>query len=85
MALEKLIMDEITANRKALKEALDTLGGSYLLAQIDERIRLGWDEFIALPVAQKTSKAAFNYQARYDVLKDLRHWISQEIDLADAQ
>jgi len=72
-------MDEIEDKRKALKAAINTLGVAYLVSHIKEQMQDGVDKFIQLPVAQKTSKASFNFQARYDVLKNLLDWIDTEI------
>jgi hypothetical protein len=60
---------------------LESPGGRILLNHIEEEIADGWNSFIALPVAQKTNKAAFNHQARYDVLKNLKEWIYSEISV----
>ena len=70
-------------DRKQKAEYLDAMihspGGDILFKRIDEMIIEGWDSFIKMPVAQKTSKLAFNYQARYEVLKSLREWVLDEI------
>ena len=54
-------------------------GGRILIERINEQIREGWDEFIKLPVSEKTGKAAFNFQAKYEVLRNLKTWIDDEI------
>jgi len=72
---------EIRANQ--LKSMMESPGGVILFKHIEEEMKDGWDEFIGLPVAQKTSKAAFNYQARYEVLTNLKAWIESEIKLGD--
>lgn len=66
-----------------LRDMMASPGGRILIAHIDEEIKTGWDEFIKMPVAQKTNKAAYNYQARYDVLKNLKEWIDSEIRLGE--
>jgi hypothetical protein len=72
-------MDELEQNRADLRDIINSPGGRYLLNHIQEQSKDGWDKFIALPVAQKTSKEAFNCQARYEVLKHLVEWIKSEI------
>lgn len=62
-----------------LQELLDSEGGIILMRHVEEEIKDGWEKFIALPVNQKTSKAAYNYQAKYEVLRDLKDWISSTI------
>ena len=76
-------MDPITQNRIDLKAVVYSPGGKYLLAHIEEEIVAGWEKFIALPVEKKTSKASYDAQARYKVLKDLRDWIDTESKMAD--
>ena len=68
-------------NAGFLKEVIESEGGKLILSHINEEIRDGWEKFIALPALQKTGKQALNYQARYDVLKDLKDWIASEIKL----
>ncbi len=60
---------------------LDSDGGQVLLKHIDSEIKDGWDRFIDLPVDKKTSKSAYDHQARYKVLRDLKDWIASEIKL----
>ena len=67
----------------ALKELISSKGGEILLTHIQDEIKYGWDEFIALPVDQKTSKIAFAYQAKYQELKGIKEWIDKEIQLCD--
>jgi len=43
----------------------------------------GWKNFIKLPVAQKTSKASFNEQAKYEVMQKLLDEIETEIGLLE--
>ena len=74
---------ELDINREDLKGAICSPGGEYLLHHIDDQIKEGWEKFIALPVAQKTSKAAFNSQAQYEVLKRLKDWIESECKMVD--
>lgn len=66
-----------------LQSLLDSPGGELLFKHIDEEIKDGWEQFIALPVLQKTSKHALNQQARYDVLKGIKEWIKSEIKLGE--
>lgn len=66
-----------------LRDMMASPGGRILIAHIDEEIKTGWEQFISMPVAQKTSKAAFNYQAKYDVLKNLKEWIDSEIRIGE--
>ena len=66
-----------------LKAVIESPGGQIIFNHIDDEMKAGWDEFISLPVAQKTSKAAFNYQARYEVLRNLKDWIDGEIRLGE--
>ena len=64
----------------ALQWMVNECDGFKLLAvEIEDRIRLGWEKFIDLPVGQKTGKKALEHQAAYRVLKDLREWIDEEI------
>lgn len=65
-----------------LRSMLTSPGGQIFFKHIDEEIVSGWDEFIKLPVAEKTNKAAFNYQAKYEALKNLKAWIEDEIRIA---
>lgn len=74
-------MDELEQKRSDLRDIIHSPGGDYLISHIKEQSRDGWDKFIALPVAQKTSKEAFNCQARYEVLKHLLEWIDSEIKM----
>jgi hypothetical protein len=74
--------DEREQNAAYLESMLFSPGGNILFKHIDEMIVEGWEKFIALPVLEKTSKAAFNYQAQYEVLKKLREWVNDEIRLA---
>jgi hypothetical protein len=64
-----------------LNEMVATDGWQVVASHIEEEIVNGWEEFIKLPVAQKTNKAAYNYQAKYEVLKDLKEWITSEIKM----
>lgn len=66
-------------NSEHLNAMFTSPGGRILFSRIDEMIKEGWESFIAMPVSQKTSKAAFNYQARYEVLKSLKEWVIDEI------
>ncbi len=74
-------MEDIDRKQRAeyLESMLTSPGGKILFEHIDEAIKEGWQEFIKLPVAQKTSKMAFNYQARYEALKGLVEWVKDEI------
>lgn len=74
-------MEEIDQKQKAdyLKSMITSPGGKILLKHIEEEIVDGWERFIALPVDQKTSKAAYSHSSRYQVLKDLKEWIASEI------
>ncbi len=75
-------MDNIQAKRQYIKDMLESPGGQILMAEIDSRIVEGWDKFISLPVLEKTGKAAFDSQAKYKVLKDLKDWIETESRMA---
>jgi len=70
-------------NADYLNSMLTSPGGQILFKHIDDMIADGWNEFIALPVLQKTNKAAFNAQAKYEVLKNLKEWVKDEIRLAE--
>lgn len=74
--------EEREQNAAYLENMMLSPGGALLFKHIDEMITDGWNSFIALPVSQKTNKAAFNYQAQYEVLKKLREWVNDEIRLA---
>lgn len=50
-----------------------------LLPYIHDQMRKGWEDFIKMPVEKKTNKEAYNYQARYQVYKDLLAWLKEEI------
>lgn len=67
---------------QALKEMKASNGWAYFEKMIKDKMTAGWEEFIALPVAQKTSKAAFNYQAKYEVLRDLLSALDKEIEIS---
>lgn len=54
-------------------------GYKQLEKHINETIQEGWDNFIKLSPEKKTSKASFHYQAQYQVLKDLKDWITDSI------
>lgn len=69
-------------NAEYLESMMRSPGGQIFFKHIDEMIVEGWEDFIKLPVAQKTNKAAFNAQAKYEVLKGLKSWIEDEIRLA---
>ncbi len=73
--------EERAQNADYLENMMRSPGGILLFKHIEEEITRGWDEFIKLPVAQKTSKAAFNYQAKYEVLKGIKEWVEDEIRL----
>lgn len=66
-------------NRQALKDIRNTPGFHYLVEHINELSKEGWDKFIDLPVEKKTSKASYDAQAKYKVLKELKEWIDSEI------
>jgi hypothetical protein len=74
-------MEDIDRKQRAeyLESMITSPGGKILFEHIDEAIKEGWQEFIKLPVSQKTSKMAFNYQARYEALKGLVEWVKDEI------
>lgn len=57
----------------------NSVGFQILREEMEARIRDGWEEFIDLPPEKKISKAAYHYQAKYKVLKDLLEWIEEEI------
>ena len=70
-------------NRGAALEHLKITYGYQILAKhIEEKIVEGWEKFIALDPEKKTSKTAYHYQAQYEVLKDLKEWIEEEIKLS---
>lgn len=58
-------------------------GYKYLESHIDELIKEGWEQFIELPAEKKTGKAAYQYQAKYQVLRDLKEWINESIKQGD--
>lgn len=68
---------------KDIENAVYSPGGEIIMAHIDDEIKTGWEQFIKLPVSQKTNKAAYNYQAKYDVLKDLKEWIADQIKIGE--
>jgi len=74
-------MEDIDRKQQAadLESMMTSPGGKILFRYIDEAIKEGWEDFIKLPVAQKTSKMAFNYQARYEALKGVAEWVKDEI------
>ena len=62
-----------------LTSMMSSPGGQILFKHINEEIQEGWDKFIDLPVEKKTSKAAYDAQARYKALKAIREWVDEEI------
>jgi len=64
-----------------LRAMIESPGGTIFFKHIEDEIVSGWESFISLPVTQKTSKAAFNHQAKYEVLKNLKEWVQSEIRL----
>jgi hypothetical protein len=46
---------------------------------LDEISDGGWRKFIKLPVDQKTSKKAYEQQARYSVIQEILEWIETGI------
>jgi len=64
---------------KSLRDVKNMPGWKYVEAEINARIKEGWEEFICLPVDQKTSKAAFQHQARYTENKGILEWIEGAI------
>jgi hypothetical protein len=73
--------EEIKLKADYLKSMMQSPGGALLLKHIEEECKDGWEKFIALPVDKKTSKAAYDAQARYAVLRDLKDWILSEIKI----
>lgn len=71
--------EDIKQRSEYLSQLLVSPGGKILFSHIDEEIRDGWEDFIALPVEKKTSKAAYDHQAKYKVLKGIKDWIESEI------
>lgn len=65
---------------KLLRDITQMEGWRVVIEEIESRQKEGWEKFIALPVDQKTSKASFHYQARYDELKSLVEWIQTTIE-----
>ena len=61
----------------------ESQGYLYLIEHINSEIQFGWEKFIDMPVDKKTSKTAYDFQARYKVLKDLKDWIAECINLGD--
>ena len=55
-------------------------GWRLFVEEATERQKRGWEDFIALPVDQKTSKAAFHHQAQYDAIKGLLEWVKGTIE-----
>ena len=74
-----------TEERKKISHELGHMksspGGRILMAHIDDEIALGWSRFIDLPVEKKTSKAAYDAQAKYKALKSIKEWLDSEIKL----
>lgn len=75
-----LMTDE---ERKFYSEALEAMwnstGGKLLRSHIEEEMRQGWEDFIDLPVDKKTSKAAYDAQAKYKVGKGIIEWVESEL------
>lgn len=67
----------------AIRSISATEGMQEVIKHIDEEIQEGWEKFINLPVDKKTSKMAYNCQARYSVLKDLKEWIIDQVKYAN--
>lgn len=66
-----------------LRDMVESTGGRILLEHIDQESKSGWLKFIDMPVDKKTSKAAYDAQARYKVLEDLKDWIESEIKIGE--
>lgn len=66
---------------KALEEMSGSDGGRILFGHIEAEIKEGWEKFIDLPAEKKTAKAAYDAQAQYKVLRDLKEWVASEIKL----
>lgn len=60
---------------RLLRTLIDSPGFPVLIEHIDTEIKEGWERFISLPVDKKTSKAAYDHQAQYKVLSNLKDWI----------
>ena len=71
--------DEVTQRRMDLRDTIQSPGGEWLISRMKEIRDNGWKKFIALPVAQKTSKESFNQQARYEVMQGLLEEIESEV------
>jgi len=76
-------MNEEITRGNALRALTLIQGYKHLENHIDSEIREGWEKFIALPAEKKTSKAAYHFQAKYEVLKDLKEWINESIRHGD--
>ena len=73
---------EAGERRAALKAIFGSPGGRWLMERMVEIRDDGIKEFIKLPVAQKTTKAAFNYTAKYEVMDKFIEEIKDEIKQA---
>ena len=76
-------MDEVQARRGYLKTILHEPGGQILVAHIEQMSEEGFKEFIDMPVDKKTSKAAYDAQAKYKKLRELLEWWQLEANMAD--
>jgi len=77
-------MDEARKQRISdLQNLLTHRGWEIFAAHVQEEIEDGWNKFIELPVEKKTSKAAYDAQAKYKVHKSLLEWISDEIRMEE--
>ena len=70
---------------RALAEMVNGDGWAYFVAEIKERQVAGWEKFIALPAEKKISKVAYDYQARYTVLRDALSWPDEQIRILEAR
>ena len=64
-----------------MQELVNSDGGKVLLKHIADESKDGWNAFIDLPAEKKTSKAAYDAQALYKVLRNLQDWIDSEIKI----
>ncbi len=76
-------MEEVSARRGYLKAILNEPGGQILMAHLEEMSNQGFKEFIDLPVDKKTSKAAYDAQAKYKKLQEVIEWWELEASMAD--
>ena len=70
---------------RALAELVGSDGWGYFVAEMLERQESGWEKFIALSAEKKIAKVAYDYQARYTVLRDALSWPDEQIRILEAR